>query len=58
MNAPLPEICCLHCNLKQVWRNQKDCVHCGKHLSQWHVAAQLAHQPAPWNIRKPEFKAL
>ena len=41
MNQPLPEVVCKLCNKLQVWRNQKDCVHCGNRLSHWRIAQQL-----------------
>lgn len=55
MNPEPPRIVCKDCQLSQPWRRQEHCLHCGKRLSNWHVAGQLAHQPAPWNSQKPEF---
>lgn len=41
MNKPLTEITCKDCNTIQNWRGQSHCANCGKHLSNWSVAAQL-----------------
>lgn len=54
-NSPLPEITCPRCNKVQTWTCQENCKSCGHRLPHWTVAAQLAAQPAPWNMRKPEF---
>lgn len=39
-----PEIYCKFCYVYQAWRNQEKCVHCGHHISNWHVAGQLQHK--------------
>jgi hypothetical protein len=32
MNAPLPQICCPNCYLRQPFRLQTHCIHCQKEL--------------------------
>jgi len=43
-NKAIPEIVCKACHKLQPWRNQKECMHCGIRLSNWHVFVQL-HAP-------------
>lgn len=41
---PLPTVSCKSCNLLQCYRGQQNCIHCGRRLSDWHVASQLRIQ--------------
>ena len=47
MNQPLPVIYCKSCYYTQDYRGQTECIHCGKHLSNWSVASQLQAQKPP-----------
>jgi len=44
VNKPLPVIYCKSCYLTQDFRGQTTCIHCGKTLSNWSVASQIAIQ--------------
>ena len=44
MQKPLPTIYCKACHLTQPYRQQTECLHCGKRLSSWHISSQLEAQ--------------
>lgn len=55
MNAPLPQIVCPSCHLRQPWRGQPKCIHCIKDLPAYSTASQVyaaqAKHPPQTNSR-------
>lgn len=49
MQKPLPEITCPKCNLSQIWRGQKECIHNGCKWSNWDIAVQLGQSVGAGN---------
>jgi len=52
MDKPMPEITCPKCNLAQIWRGQKNCIHRGCEWSNWFRANLMEALEQPIGVRR------